>query len=92
MRTQAIASQAPPVTEPPVAGPEVITPGATAEMFEQAVRTHSKRMLAIARGIVGLLDGDTDRFDCPTLDGLVRSTAEGAGFTLALEQRPGVES
>lgn len=45
--------------------------------------------LKIAQGIVGLLDGDTGRFDCPTLDGTVRSCAEQAGFTLALEVRPG---
>lgn len=43
--------------------------------------------LAIARGIIGLLDGDTDRFDCPTLDGLIRATAEQAGFTLSLKPR-----
>lgn len=45
--------------------------------------------LGIARGALALLDGDTGRFDCPTLDGLIRLTAERAGFTLALEARPG---
>jgi hypothetical protein len=43
--------------------------------------------LKIAQGIAGLLDGDTGRFDCPSLDGLIRSTAESAGFTLALQER-----
>lgn len=43
--------------------------------------------LSIARGICNLLEGDSGRFDCPTLDGLVRSTADSAGFTLALEVR-----
>lgn len=41
--------------------------------------------LSIARGIIGLLDGDTGRFSCAKLDGLIRSTAEDAGFTLNLE-------
>lgn len=41
--------------------------------------------LAIARGMLGLLDGDTGRFHCPALDGLIRATAERAGFTLALK-------
>lgn len=45
--------------------------------------------LKIAQGIVILLDGDTGRFHCPTIDGLIRATAEGAGFTLQLERRPG---
>jgi hypothetical protein len=45
--------------------------------------------LGIAKGVLGLLDGDTGRLDCPTLDGLIRLTAEQAGFTLALEESPG---
>jgi hypothetical protein len=40
--------------------------------------------LAIARGIVGLLDGDTDRLDCPTIEGEIRALAETAGFSLTL--------
>lgn len=41
------------VVAPGIVPTVVVASGATAEMFEQAVRTHSKRMLAIARGIVG---------------------------------------
>lgn len=45
--------------------------------------------LMIARGIIGLLDGDTGtRLSCAALDGLIRSTAESAGFTLSLESVP----
>lgn len=42
--------------------------------------------LDIARGTVGLLDGDTGRLSCAALDGLIRGTAERAGYPLSLEQ------
>lgn len=41
-----------------------------------------------ARGILGLLDGDTGRFDCATIDGMIRSTAANAGYLMSLEPRP----
>lgn len=49
----------------------------------------SNDWLTVARGIVGLLDGDTERFHCPTLDGLIRATAQQAGLSLTLEKKPG---
>jgi hypothetical protein len=45
--------------------------------------------LTVARGIIGLLDGDTDRLHCPSVDGLIRATAQQAGFSLTLERKPG---
>ena len=45
--------------------------------------------LKIVQGLIVLLDGDTGRYHCPTIDGLLRATAEQAGFTLSLERRPG---
>lgn len=40
--------------------------------------------LRIVRGLVVLLDGETGRFHCPSIDGLLRAAAEQAGFTLNL--------
>lgn len=36
--------------------------------------------LMVARGVLDLLNGDTGRLDCGTMDGLVRDAISGAGF------------
>ncbi len=41
----------------------------------------------IARGILGLLDGPTERFDCATIDGMIRDTAVQSGYLMSLETR-----
>lgn len=35
---------------------------------------------AIGRSVIGLLNGDTGRLDCGTLDGFIRNTLQSEGF------------
>lgn len=44
--------------------------------------------LSIARGLVGMLNGDTGRLDAGAVDGSIRDLANDAGFTRDLEYKP----